>query len=53
MLDTFRYSHGMAKASLTIRLDKKLLEAAKRKAIREDVTFSQIVRKALRKYVGR
>jgi antitoxin component of RelBE/YafQ-DinJ toxin-antitoxin module len=37
---------------LTIRISKELLETAKRKAREQDLTISQVVRRALRELVG-
>jgi len=40
------------KAQLSVRLPRKLLEAAKEKAKAEDISVSQFIRRALMKWVG-
>jgi len=39
-------------AKLTIRIPRFLLEAAKKKALAEDITVSQYVRRCLMQWVG-
>ena len=47
-----RARRAMQDAELTIRLPADLLEAARAKARREGVSVSEIVRQALRDWVG-